>query len=172
MSLKSNSIQYPIIFSSLLVSLFVYLFYRSEQTVVNELFSFLVSSEFYTELKTVVSSTLQLPAFVVFSLPEGLWVLAVTLASKNLFVSVQRTTVQLSYLPIVFAVGLEFFQLIGFTNGTFDWLDLVSAFCFWCIGYFLNFSTSEKQKLFQTLDSSSILCLSTYLIVFLAHVSQ
>lgn len=155
-----------------MVSLFVYLFYRSEQTVVNELFSFLFSSEFYFELKTRISETIQLPTFIVFSLPEGLWVLAVTLASKNLYTAYRNIVLQLSWLPIIFAISLEFFQLIGLTNGTFDWFDILSAFSFWCLGYFLNFSPSKKQKLFQTLDFNSLLCLATYLIVFLAHVSN
>ncbi|MBL4709098.1 MAG: hypothetical protein JKY48_11745 [Flavobacteriales bacterium] len=140
--------------------------------MVNELFSFLFSSEFYFELKTIISNAIHLPTFFIFSLPEGLWVLAVTLTSKGLFITHRNRAFHLSFLPLIFAISLEIFQLIGLTNGTFDWFDILSAFCFWCIGYFLNFSPSKKQKLFQTLDSSSILCVSTYLIVFLAHVSN
>jgi len=172
LSLKSVSTHKALIFSALITSLFVYLFYRSDHTVVNAIFSFFFSSEFYSELKLSVSSSLQLPSFFIFSLPEGLWILAITLASKSLFISVNGKRIELSILPIVIAVFFEIIQFAGLTNGTFDWLDLLSAFCFWYIGYFLIPAASANRKLFQSFDFNTILCLSTYLIVFLAHVSQ
>jgi hypothetical protein len=156
---------------SLLFSLFIYLFYRSEQTVVNEIFQFLFTGELYFHLKHIISTTLLLPNFLVFSLPEGLWVLAVTIASKNFFLKINGRSFQLAITPIIIAISLELFQLGGITNGTFDWWDLMSAISFWSAGYFLLPNASNKQELFKRFNSNSFICLASYLALYLSHVS-
>lgn len=157
---------------SLLFSLFVYLFYRSEQTVVNELFQFIFTEDVYFSLKASISEKLALPTFLVFSLPEGLWVLAVTIASKNIYVGKQKYLVHLAILPIFFAITLEFFQLANIANGTFDWLDIASAICFWTLGYFMLPSPSNVQRLFLKMDVNSVICLASYMVVYLSHVTS
>ena len=157
---------------SLLFSLFVYLFYRSEQTVVNELFQFIFTGDVYFSLKASISEKLALPTFLVFSLPEGLWVLAVTIASKNIYVGKQKYLVHLAILPIFFAITLEFFQLANIANGTFDWLDIARAICFWTLGYFMLPSPSNVQRLFLKMNVNSVICLASYMVVYLSHVTS
>ena len=171
MSLKYLSLHNLTFTLSLLFSLFVYLFYRSEQTVVNELFQFIFSGETYLSLKEVINENLSLPKFLIFSLPEGLWVLAVTIASKNIYFDKKKRYFHLAFLPLVIAIALEIFQLTHLTNGTFDLWDLLSAITFWSIGYFLLPSPSTKQPLFVQMNTNSIVCMVSYLVLYLSHVS-
>lgn len=169
--LKKLSLNHLTLVASLLVSLFVYLFYRSEQTVVNELFQFVFSGEVYFKLKTMVTESIALPQFLIFSLPEGLWVLAVTIASKNFYFDKEKRLFHLAFLPLLIAIVLEVFQLFHITNGTFDWWDIASAICFWAVGYFLLPSPSSKQRLFVRMNINSLICLASYMVLYLSHVS-
>lgn len=169
--MKKLSINHFTIALSLLFSLFVYLFYRSEQTVVNEIFQFVFSGEVYFNLKASISENIVLPNFLVFSLPEGLWVLAVTLASKNIYFGKQKHLIHVAILPIIISLTLELFQLIHVTNGTFDWLDIASAISFWSLGYFLLPSPSKNQRLFFKMNVNSVICLASYMVLYLSHVS-
>ena len=137
----------------------------------NELFQFFFSGDVYFSLKASISENLVLPSFLVFSLPEGLWVLAVTLASKNIYFGKERYLIHLAVLPIIIAVALEFFQLTNITNGTFDWLDIASAICFWALGYFLLPSPSNVQRLFLKMNINSVICLASYMVLYLSHVT-
>lgn len=169
--MKKLSINHITLALSLLFSLFVYLFYRSEQTVVNEIFQFVFSGDVYFNLKASVSENIILPQLLVFSLPEGLWVLAVTIASKNIYLGTNKSLIHVAILPVIIAITLELLQLTGITNGTFDWWDLVSAICFWSLGYYLLPSPSKKQRLFIKMNVNSIICLASYLVLYLSHVS-
>ena len=75
----------------------------------------------------------QLPDWVLYSLPDALWVYALTYA----IVRLQRRSsrfVQLGYLmvPIAFGPGAEVMQAFGWLPGTFDLTDLVL-----CVGALL-----------------------------------
>lgn len=169
--MKKLSLNHITLALSLLFSLFVYLFYRSEQTVVNELFQFVFSGDVYFQLKTSISESIILPQILIFSLPEGLWVLAVTIASKKIYFGNQKRLIHVAILPVFIAILLEFFQLTSITNGTFDWWDITSAICFWSIGYFLLPCPSNKQRLFLKMNVNSVICLVSYMVVYLSHVS-
>lgn len=156
---------------SLSVSLFVYLFYRSNATVVNELFRYFFSEEIHLQLKHNIKTILPLPHLIIFSLPEGLWVLAATIVSLNQYIQLKNSRIQLVFLPILIATSLELFQLLGITNGTFDWWDLIFAVFFGGLGYFFIPSSSTKQNVFQSFNKNSLVCLGSYLVLYLAHVS-
>ncbi len=169
--MKNLSLNHITLALSLLFSLFVYLFYRSEQTVVNEIFQFIFSGDVYFNLKAIISGNIVLPKLLVFSLPEGLWVLAVTIASKNIYFGMQKRLIHVAFLPVIIAIILELLQLTGIANGTFDWWDLASAICFWSLGYYLLPSSSKKQRLFIKMNVNSVICLASYMVLYLSHVS-
>ena len=137
----------------------------------NEIFQFVFSGDVYFNLKANISENIALPKFLVFSLPEGLWVLAVTLASKNIYFGVQKQLLHLAIIPVIIAITLELFQLTSITNGTFDWLDIISAICFWALGYFMLPSPSNKQRLFLKMNTNSVICLASYMLLYLSHVT-
>jgi hypothetical protein len=156
---------------ALSISLFIYLFYRSESTVVNELMAFIFSSNVYTQVRHTVSHAIPLSEPVIFSLPGGLWVFCLTLLSKDLYLRIRNNRIQVALLPILFVIGLEFLQLIHFTNGTFDPWDIGSYLAFWLLGYF-GLPSRDQQNVLSPFTLKGFLCLACFLSVYLAHVNS
>jgi hypothetical protein len=154
---------------SLLISLFIYVFYRTEKTLVNQLIITLFSYQGYIDLKTNVASALPLKDFLIYSLPEGLWVFCITVMSGPFFLKIRKYRFNLVFAPLLISLLMEIFQLLHFTNGRFDWIDIIFASAFWLLAYFWT-KRSCKQKLFQSFDARTICCIFCYSIVYLAHV--
>jgi hypothetical protein len=164
--------QYTLITISLLISLFIYLFYRTEKTLVNELTAWLISVKVYNNIKSVVVNALPLNDLVVYSLPEGLWICCITLTSKPYHLTIYGRFINCLYMPLLFCFSLEILQMIHATNGRFDWMDIGVSVLFWLLGYYGFNRKEEKQHIFTTLNSKMLFCLISYGIVYLAHVFQ
>jgi hypothetical protein len=163
---------YSVIAIALSVSLFIYLFYRTTKTVVNELIVLLLSPATYSEIRTIIADAIPLNDPVLFSLPGGLWVFGLTILSKELYLQVNRYKLQLAFLPVGFAVGLEFFQLLQVTKGTFDPVDIGFYIVFWLLAYFGFKSASSQQNILSPFNFRGFVCVACFLSVYLAHVSQ
>lgn len=162
--------KYIVVCFSLLISLFIYLFYRTQNTVVNQVLIHLISFNTYIEWKTYFAAHVPLPEIVVFSVPEGLWMLCITLTSKPYYIGVGKNRIYCIYIPLVFCVVLEFFQLLHITNGRFDFMDILVFVIFWLRGAYGFTNKAAKQDIFTRPNLSSIVCLVSYCIVYLAHV--
>ena len=79
---------------------------------------------------------------------------------------------QLDLVPIVFAIGLEFCQLVHITHGTFDRWDIAFYMVFWLLAYYPFNSDREQQNILSPFTPQSFICLACFLSVYLAHVSQ
>jgi len=161
---------YCLILFALLLSLFIYLFYRTEKTVINEIFISIISFDKFIALRKSITSALHLNEHLIYSLPEGLWVFCITLTSKYLFIKIGRRKINLLFVPIVFSVGLELFQLLHLTNGRFDFWDIWFSLLFWGIANYLVSYKSSNQNILHRFEAKSFICVSSYLIVYLAHV--
>jgi len=159
-----------LIIASLLISLFVYLFYRTEKTVVNEIFISIVSFNIFFEMREHVTKVLPLNEHIIYSLPEALWVFCITLTSKFLFIRIANREFDLVYTPLAFSIGLELFQLLHLTNGRFDFWDIGLSILFWTIANYLIKNAIARQNMLIPFNARSLICLLTYLIVYLAHV--
>lgn len=155
---------------SLLVSLFIYLFYRTERTVITEIFISIISHETYVALKLPIKNSLPLDPHIIYSLPEGLWVFCITLTSKYLFFKIGKIEINCVFIPLAFSIGLELFQMFHYTNGRFDYWDIGFSVFFWAIANFLIKYKSGKQNILSPITTKSILCVISYAIVYLAHV--
>lgn len=113
--------------------LFVYLFFRTETTIVNKLAIFLINIENYTALRLWVRALIHLPDVVIYSLPEGLWIFCLTLLARNVKFSLGNKLIDCSIFPLIYALMLELLQWLNITNGTFDSMDLVFASSFWLV---------------------------------------
>jgi hypothetical protein len=161
---------YFIIIFALLISLSIYLFYRTENTVVTDIFISIISHDCFDILRNRVITTLPLNIHIINSLPEGLWIFCITLTSKNLYLKIGNNEINLLFMPLVFSIGLEFFQLLNITNGRFDFWDIGFSVVFWAIAnYFMKFEYL-KQNILNPFTSRSLICIVSYLIVYLAHV--
>ena len=162
--------KYIFICVSLLISLFIYLFYRTEKTVVNEIVIRMISYETYTSLKAHIVKLLPLNDIVIYSLPEGLWVFCITLTSKPYYIRLNNWRIDCVFIPLVFCFGLEIFQLFHLTNGRFDCMDIGISTIFWLIGNYAFSDKADKQNILASLNSKSMVCIATYCIVYLSHV--
>jgi hypothetical protein len=159
-----------LIITSLLISLFIYLFYRTEKTVINEIFISIVSFNTFFKMREYVTKMLSLNEHIIYSLPEALWVFCITLSSKFLFIRIADRELNLLYAPLVFSIGLEVFQLLHLTNGRFDFWDIGLSILFWAIANYFIKDAGARQSILAPFNTRSLICLLTYLIVYLAHV--
>ncbi|KYP15338.1 hypothetical protein [Flavihumibacter sp. CACIAM 22H1] len=155
---------------SLAISLYIYVIYRTDKTLVNQLIIALVSWEKYAALKAEIRALFPLADWIIYSLPEGLWIFCITLSSHYFFLEIKGSRLNLSLLPILLAVTMELFQLVHLSNGRFDWMDLLISFTFWLFALFVTRMNLEKQALFRTWNQASYTCIFSYAIVYLAHV--
>lgn len=162
--------QYILIGISLFISLFIYLFYRTERTVVNEIVIRLISIGTYTSLKAAVVHCLPLNDVVIYSLPEGLWIFCISLTSKPYYIGWTSWRIDFVYIPLIFCFTLEILQLIHVTNGRFDFMDIGVFVLFWLLGHYGLTERIKKQHILTTLDSKTIACFVSYSIVYLSHV--
>lgn len=162
--------KYILIGFALLVSLFIYLFYRTERTLVTDIFIKMISFDTYLNLKIFVINAFPLNKLIIYSLPEGLWVFCITLTSKPYYIQLKWWYLDGIFIPLVFCFTLELLQLFHVTNGRFDVMDIVTFVLFWILGCLILINKAEKQNFFGIPMSKSFVCLASYCIVYLAHV--
>ena len=164
--------RYSLTAIGLLISLFIYLIYRSKSTVINELMAWVLSPDTYTQIRINIRHALPLNEPVIFSLPGGLWVFCMTIISRDLYIMIRNYKVQIAVLPLVFVVGLEFMQLFHFNRGTFDLWDIGSYVTFWFLGYYGLPSHKPQQSVLSLFTLDGFICVSCFLSVYLAHVNS
>ena len=157
---------------ALSISLFVYLFYRSERTVVNELMVLILTLDTYAALKNSIANSIPLNAHIVFSLPGGLWIFCASVHSQDFYMQVRTYKLQLAFVPVFFAIGLELCQLLHLTNGRFDALDIGFYFLFWFLAYYYFPSKTSQQNILSPFTVRGFICVACFLSVYLAHVNQ
>ena len=161
---------YYTIIPPLVVSLFIYLFYRTEKTLVNEIAIFFISFDHYAALKKAVTGFLPLHNIIIYSLPEGLWVFCITLTSKPYYIQINDQRMNCVVIPLIFCVGLEILQLLHFTQGRFDIIDILISVIFWGVGNYFFMDAPNRQNILTSLNGKRMVCLATYGIVYLSHV--
>lgn len=161
----------PLLTLSLLISLFIYVFYRTEKTLVNQLFIAVFSRESYFMLKANVTSFLPLPDHLIYSLPEGLWIFCITVTSSFFHFKVRDRKWRLVWVPILVALIMEIFQLLHLANGRFDMIDILFSTGFWLFALFYTRTNAGKEPLFQSVNIKTVCCMTSYFIVYLAHVT-
>ncbi|RZK56593.1 MAG: hypothetical protein EOO87_05085 [Pedobacter sp.] len=154
----------------MLISLLIYLFYRTSKTVINEIIIRVISLDVYTNLKLSIIEAMPLNDVAIYSLPEGLWILCITLTSRPYYIRFKNRNFDCVFIPIIFCLSLELFQLFGLTNGRFDLMDIGISIIFWILGCYIFTDRLEKQEIFSVPISKKIVCLGSYFIVYLAHV--
>jgi len=67
---------------------------------------------------------------------------------------------------------LEVFQLFNITNGTFDFWDIGVSILFWTLANYISSEKKNHINIIPAFKIDSLLCVFSYLIVYLAHVSR
>ena len=163
---------YYLVVASLLVSLAIYLFYRTDKTVVNEILIRTISFDNYVALRHAVSRFLPLNEFVIYSLPEGLWTFCITLTSRPYYIQRKSLRIDCVVVPLICCIGLEIAQLLHITKGRFDPMDIWATIFFWGIAAFAFGNKVNKQNLLTPINGRRMVCFISYGIVYLAHVLE
>lgn len=161
---------YWYIIPSLLICLFIYAFYRTDKTVINLVIIQLFGLQGYQNLKLSIIQVMPLNKYVIYSLPEGLWIFCITLTSKEFYIEIFKKRINCAFIPIVFAIGLEFLQLLHVTNGYFDFFDIGISLFFWFLASYIIRAKQTSRNIFTGLNYNNIFCISSYCIVYFAHV--
>ncbi|TCD04672.1 hypothetical protein EZ449_16585 [Pedobacter frigidisoli] len=154
----------------MVVSLFIYIFYRTEKTLVNQIIIQFISLKNYNNLKLLTTSSLPLNKYIIYSLPEGLWVFCITLTSKEFYMEFFKQHINCVFIPLVFAIGLEFLQLFHITKGHFDIYDIAATLIFWLIATRIIDTKYNFKNILSAPSYNGLFCLISYCIVYLAHV--
>jgi len=128
----------------LLVSLWIYVCYRTEHTIINQLMSYLLTDAHFQAMQQAVSEAIPLPSIVIYSLPEGLWILATTITSEKIVLKLGKFSIALIYIPLWVCLGIEIVQYVGWSKGVFDWLDVGIVVLFWLVGYLFTKQATPK----------------------------
>ncbi|WP_276484343.1 hypothetical protein [Paraflavitalea pollutisoli] len=148
------------------------MFYRTSDTVVNEIFIRLTSPNLYSHIKAAITEALPLNNLIIYSLPEGLWIFCITLTSKPYYISLNNWRFEVAFFPLILCISLELLQLAHITNGRFDYMDILVSALFWLLGNFGWKDLQEKQEIFTRPGLKTLICLASYSIVYLAHVNR
>ncbi len=162
--------RFLLILLPLIFSLFVYAFYRTNDTLVNTLLFNTLQTDGYYIIKSIIANSVPLPAILIYSIPGGLWVFSTTLASKGLFFRYKEREFNCIFVPLIFSIGLELLQLLDSTHGQFDMIDICTYMISWTTARYLITDTLKKKNIFRPFDKRSLLFTFTYSIVHLSHV--
>lgn len=123
-----NVVNYTVLSLLGLTCLLIYLFYRSEDMMLNQylLFTFpkLVS------IKEAITQWLPLNDFLVYNFPAGLWVFTLTILLKNVQINWYSYRFSLNAVPLGLGLLIELLQFLKLTDGTFDLLDVYTMLAF------------------------------------------
>jgi Ca2+/Na+ antiporter len=158
--------RYILIAMAMLLGLYLYFMYRSQDTIVNALLAKLGAREF-PFLMNIWHKHYAIPQWCMYSLPEGLWVFSATLLSIRLEFPIREKRIHLKYLPFLFAMLVELVQVLGITNGQFDWLDIFVSFIFTVLALIIP---SKEQKKNAIESKEFWLLVLIYAMVYLSDV--
>ena len=124
---------------SLLAGISIYLLLRSESITLYRWAAAVGITDVITPLRQSVSHW-DVPAFVRFSLPDGLYCVSYILLMDAVWQRSRRPLrfMVASLIPLI-AITHELLQAAGLTRGTFDWSDLI-CYTLPLIGYWLLFN--------------------------------
>ncbi len=156
----SSKLKYIFALISLLVALYIYHFYRIEQTLLNRLWTLTLG-------ETQYHPAVIMPSWAIYNLPEALWVFCATVLSYDLsrISSLQSKWIYRS--PLCIALFIELIQYLDMSDGVYDRGDIIAALIGYGIALIVSFK-SEVVRIPSKLLYS--LVISSYAILILADV--
>lgn len=116
--------------ASLILGTLIYVLFRASSLKVFSWLDFLGIDITQTELrKQAISITSILPKWILFSLPDGLWIFSYVCLMLSIWKGAisTRNIFWISIISLV-AIGSEIAQLSGLVQGTFDFSDVLLYF--------------------------------------------
>jgi hypothetical protein len=114
----------------------IYICFRNEDILFFSWMRFLNIN--YSLLRQIELKNNIISSYIVFSLPNGLWVLSGLLLLKVFLENEKRLLAIYSIIFIMVSILYEISQLIDIIPGTFDIADIITIIIFSNIGLFVN----------------------------------
>ena len=153
----------------ILLAGFIYLFFRTTDTVIFKITNSVISSDVLIGLRLFFQKNLNLTSAVIYSLPGGLWLYSFSNLVLIFFNKNQKIQYQLTLLFLFLIVcTLELFQYLNLTDGTFDLIDLL----FYSLAILWSFISGKKSLhknqhyIISNLEAPPIFLLSGIVICF------
>ena len=120
--------------------------------------------------KQQVRLALPLNEAIVYSFPGGLWVFCATLLASRLKIDYKFNSIHLTWLPMLFALWLEFWQFFGMVKGRFDVMDILFVLSFGLLAKMLVSYQALPENNFAVSNKPSRAFIMVFACVFMAHV--
>jgi hypothetical protein len=101
----------------------------------------------YSLLRQLKISKNIISLFIIYSLPNGLWVLSGLLILKIFLKNDKKVLIFYSVIFIILSILYEICQLLYIIPGTFDIIDLITIFIFSSFGFFINIYKGKYEKI-------------------------
>jgi hypothetical protein len=147
----------------------IYFLYRDNTIIFNQILSTFNGDNLLNKRDLV--ATFPLPNWAVYSLPGGIWVFVLTSLLSQNRICIQKVRIPLDYLPITYGVVLEFVQLLEFTDGTFDFVDLVFILGSGVIALAIHKNQQSLTLNWQT-STVRLILISGFLVLILSDVHK
>jgi hypothetical protein len=156
-----------ILFTCAFFSAFIYFFYRGNNIIFNQILSTFQLDCFFC--KDFIAFEFPLQDWIVYSLPGGIWVFVLSIILQNNHIRIFNQRIPLEYLPIVYGIGLEILQFFHWTDGTFDWVDLLLIFTGFMFSKILN-KESISVPFSWNYSRHNMLIISGFVVLILSDV--
>lgn len=149
---------------------FIYVFYRTEDTLINLILLQLLPNSELLLFKETIRSTVAFPAWVIYSLPGGLWVFAASILARKLRLRIFSKNICIEWAPMFFALWLEFWQYVGIVKGHFDVLDILIVLIFGLTAMSVKKPMQLSTQTLFPFHKRSTIFVFVFVCVFLGHV--
>lgn len=149
----------------LLLALYIYTAYRSEDVYVNQIVQMLWPQYNGAESFHLIS----LPDWCIYSLPEALWIIALSIASHPLYITLFQFRISLQFVIPIIIISFEILQYFQILNGTFDLMDIVIPGVAWVLVLLLTKRAFATKIALSDFTFLTWRWLGLYCIVLLAH---
>ncbi|MFT6746976.1 MAG: hypothetical protein ACJAZ2_001321 [Glaciecola sp.] len=157
-----------------LVSGAIYLLFRTSDTVIYQIYEVVFGSNSIDHLRETVQNTLiTIPSWFIYSFPGGLWVFAFA-NFCFLFLNDKTKAYYKGTLLTLFGIvtSLELLQLLHYTDGRFDFLDIACYLIATITSAFIGVARIQKikyQPIFKN-DKKPFFALSITVCLFCAGI--
>jgi hypothetical protein len=126
---------------------FIYLLFRSERLIMFDWIRFLGFKESLDLLRNDFNSLKSfIPNWVLFSLPDGLWVYSFSSAIIIIWNDNRKVLILLLTFPLIFGPAVELLQFFKLFKGTFDIIDLTLTIVAFIISVNINLKSNQYEN--------------------------
>jgi hypothetical protein len=125
----------------------IYLLFRSETLIMFDWIRFLGFKESLDFLRNdfnIIKSFI--PNWVLFSLPDGLWVYSFSSAIIIIWNDNRKVLILLLTIPLIFGPVVELLQFLKLFKGTFDIKDLIITIVAFILSLNFNLKTNQYEN--------------------------